>query len=249
MRKKVSYSRLKKFKTSEVLFLEPYEEPSSEQELGTALHKLALEGREAFEACYELGPVNAKTGKTYGKTTLVWEEAQRAYEGSKKWLESKELETIEAVNSALNSHQTAKRLLTAKGEVEYHAEADYMGLACHGYIDKWIGGQKIIVDLKTCGDLDSFESWMRRYEYAHQMAFYRALMAQKLKCSELEIKCFLIGAETGKIAYRVGVWRIGELVLAEAAEENKEALVRLKRCMETGVYKTGYEELRLFDWI
>jgi len=34
-----------------------------------------------------------------------------------------------------------------------------------------------IVHLKTCDDLTGFEADPRRYGYAHQMAFYRALLA------------------------------------------------------------------------
>lgn len=245
----LSYSRLKKFKKSEALFIvDRDDDPSEEQELGTAIHKLALEGREAFNEGYELGPVNAKTGKTYGKTTLVWEESKREYKGSKKWIESETLATMDAVNAELFKHKTAARLLSAVGSVEFHAESVYCGIPCHGYLDKWIPSQRIIVDLKTCGDIDSFESSMRRYDYAHQAAFYRSLCAAMLGCGVLQVACFLIAAET-KGAYRVGVWRIGELVLAEAQESNEEAIERLKKCWVSGVWKTGYEELRLFDWI
>jgi hypothetical protein len=36
------------------------------------------------------------------------------------------------------------------------------------------------VDLKTCDDLTWFEADSRRYGYAHQLAFYRAVLKKAL---------------------------------------------------------------------
>lgn len=49
--------------------------------------------------------------------------------------------------------------------------------------------------------------------------------------------------------YRVGVWRMGEDVLALAQKENEEAVKRLRKCRDAAFWPTGYEATRTFDWI
>ena len=48
---------------------------------------------------------------------------------------------------------------------------------------------------------------------------------------------------------RCGVWRMGEEVLGLAQKENEEAIERLKVCRENDDWPTGYEDIRIFDWI
>ncbi len=49
--------------------------------------------------------------------------------------------------------------------------------------------------------------------------------------------------------FRCGVWRMGEDVLGIAQKENEEAIARLKACRERDHWPTGYEDIRVFDWI
>jgi hypothetical protein len=59
---------------------------SADMVLGSAAHKLILEGRHEFDLCYAVGaPVNERTGKEYGRDTQAfarWVEQQRADKGS-----------------------------------------------------------------------------------------------------------------------------------------------------------------------
>ena len=63
------------------------------------------------------------------------------------------------------------------GEPEGVVRADYCGMPCQIRMD-WFEPHHGIVDLKTCDDLTWFEADARRYGYAHQLAFYRAVLAQ-----------------------------------------------------------------------
>ena len=49
--------------------------------------------------------------------------------------------------------------------------------------------------------------------------------------------------------FRCGVWRMGEDVLGIAQKENEEGIERLKACRERDHWPSGYEDIRVFDWI
>ena len=102
-----------------------------------------------------------------------------------------------------------------------------------------------IVDFKTCDDLTWFEADARRYGYAHQLAFYRAVLAQVIG---IVMPAYIIAVEK-KEPFRAGVWRISEDTLAQAQKENEAAIERMKRCIATDTWPTGYEECRVFDAI
>jgi len=131
-----------------------------------------------------------------------------------------------------------------EGVPEGVVRAEYCGIPCQARFD-WVNPDRGIVDLKTCDDLTYLESDARRYGYAHQLAFYRALLAEVCgKC----LPVYLVAVEK-KEPFRCGVWRMGEDVLALAEKENREAIARLKRCRETDIWPTGFESLRDFDWL
>ena len=45
--------------------------------------------------------------------------------------------------------------------------------------------------------------------------------------------------------FSTGVWELTEEVLDQAAEVNKAALARYRKCLQTGEWPTGYEEVRV----
>ena len=52
-----------------------------------------------------------------------------------------------------------------------------------------------------------------------------------------------------KEPFRAGVWRVGDDVLGQARKENEAAIERLKHCRKADTWPTGYEEIRLFDYL
>jgi hypothetical protein len=52
-----------------------------------------------------------------------------------------------------------------------------------------------------------------------------------------------------KEPFRCGVWRLSQEVLAIAQKENEIAMDRLKACLDSDSWPTGYEEQRLFDFL
>jgi hypothetical protein len=117
-------------------------------------------------------------------------------------------------------------------------------VACQGRLD-WLNPAHGIVDLKTCDNLDWLQMDAKTYGYAHQLAFYRALVAV---VAGARVPVWLIAVEK-KEPFRCGVWRMGDDVLGLAQKENEQAIARLINCREADAWPTGYEEVRTFDWM
>ena len=210
--------------------------------IGQAAHALILEGREAYEDRYAFGgPINPKTGERFGSRTKAFEEWAAAQ--GKPVLTHEQMALIENVNATVFAHEHAAALLS-DGIPEGVVRADYCGVACQARFD-WLSPQRGIVDLKTCDNLDWLQADARSYGYVHQLAFYRSV----LTCvSGTVVPVYLIAVEKRE-PYRCGVWRMGEDVLGIGQKENEDAIERLKGCHERDHWPTGYEDIRIFDWI
>lgn len=210
--------------------------------IGRALHTLVLEGRERFEAEYTVGgPINPKTGEMFGPTTKAY--AEWAAAQGKAVLTLQQFDLVEGMADGVRANGMAVDLLS-EGIPEGVVRCEYRGLPCQIRMD-WFAPHRCIGDLKTCDDLTWFEADARRYGYAHQLAFYRAVLQQVIGVA---MPAFFVAVEK-KECFRCGVWRIHEDTLAQAQRENEAAIERLKRCIATDTWPTGYEDIRLFDAI
>jgi hypothetical protein len=210
--------------------------------IGRAAHTLILEGRETYRNQYAFGgPVNPKTGEPFGSRTKAFQEWAEAQ--GKPVLSDEQVALIESMNAGVYSHEHAAAFLS-DGVAEGVLRAEYCDVACQARFD-WFNAKRGIVDLKTCDNLDWLQSDARNYGYAHQMAFYRSILA----CvTGLIFPVHLVAVEKRE-PFRCGVWRMSEEVLGIAQRENEEAIERLKECRERNQWPTGYEDIRIFDWI
>jgi hypothetical protein len=208
--------------------------------LGSASHTLILEGYQRFMDEYVIGgPINPKTGEPYGQSTKAFAEWQAAQ--GKTVLTAEQFCLIEKMAQSVRGHSVAADLL-AIGVAEGVVRAEYCGVMCQIRMD-WLNPLVGIVDLKTCDDLTWFESDARRYRYAHQMAFYRAVLE---RVTGIKVPVHFLAVEKRE-PHRAGVWRVADDTLAIAQQENEAAIGRLKQCMATNEWPTGYEECRLFE--
>lgn len=210
--------------------------------IGQAAHSLILEGREAYEDRYAFGgPINPKTGERFGSRTKAFDEWATAQ--GKPVLTHDQMSLIESMYAMVSAHEHATALLD-DGIPEGVVRTEYRGISCQARFD-WLSPAHGIVDLKTCDNLDFLQMDARNYGYVHQLSFYRSLLA----CvSGTIVPVYLIAVEKRE-PYRCGVWRMGESVLGIAQQENEEAIERLKDCRKRDVWPSGYEEIRVFDWI
>jgi hypothetical protein len=210
--------------------------------VGRAAHTLILEGRRRYEGEFAAGgPVNPKTGEVYGSRTKAF--AEWAASQGKPVLTDDQAALVEQMYAGVASHALAMQLLST-GQAEGVVRAEYCGVPCQIRLD-WFNPDFGIVDLKTCDDLQWFESDARRYGYAHQLAFYRSVLRQ---VTPLFVSVYLIAIEK-KEPFRCGVWRVGDDVLGIAKQENEQAIQRLQQCRQRDQWPTLYEEMRSFDYL
>ena len=211
-------------------------------QVGRAAHTLILEGRDVFQKEYATGgPINPKTGKPFGARTKAYEEWADAQ--GMPVITEEQLQLIVSLEDSVRDHKHAIELLSC-GMPEGVIRAEYFGVPAQSRLD-WFNPERGIVDLKTCDNLDWLQMDARSYGYAHQMAFYRAMV---FLVAGVVVPVWMIAVEKRE-PYRCGVWRMGADVLGIAQRENEEAISRLKKCRKAGVWETGYEAIREFDWI
>jgi len=220
---------------------ENIDEDRPEFAFGRAVHKLILEGRDAFSHEYMIsdGPVNPRTGSPYGKTSkayLDWAALQR-----KEVVTTEDFEAIVKMMTACDLHRGIHELLASYGEAEGVVRAELEGVPCQIRMD-YFSEEVGIVDLKTCRDIEFFENDCRNFGYAYQLAFYRSVLKA---ASGISVPVHIIAVD--KTEFNIaGRWDIPDVVLDECDKVNRAALLRLKKCRETNVWPTGYETTRVF---
>jgi hypothetical protein len=211
--------------------------------VGRAFHCLVLEGEEAFDRQFIVGgPLNPRTGTPFGRTTKAFK--QWLEEEGKDALDEETAALLSSLKVGLMSSPHAMELLSS-GFGESTVLGTINGLPCQSRIDwvRWTGdpSEAVIVDLKTCGDLDEFESNSIQYGYHRQLAFYR-LVAES--SSGLVLPCMLIGIEK-RSPNRCGVWRLDDSLLLKAVKDVKVAISAMQECRRLDHWPTGYESPRL----
>jgi hypothetical protein len=202
---------------------------------------LILEGNAQFDHEYTVGePVNERTGKPYGKSTLAYQNWLQSQ--TKAVISPKDYDFIKRLQVAVNQHNVAAELLQ-DGIAEGVIRINYCGMPCQIRMD-FFNPACGIIDLKTCDNLDFFEFDARRYQYIHQAAFYRAVLRE---ASGKNFPFILIAVEKQQ-PFRCGVWRICDEALNSAKAENKAAIERLKKCRTDNNWPSGYEEIRLLSF-
>lgn len=208
--------------------------------IGRAAHTLILEGRERYTMEYAVGgPINPKTGQPFGPATKAF--AEWAEQQGRPALSDVQAATVENVAAAMRRHEFAAALLS-DGVAEGVVRCEYAQHRCQARID-WVSPNNGIVDLKTCDHLDDFEPSVRAYDYVHQVAFYRALIAV---ASGHVLPVHIVGIEKRE-PFRCGVWSVSPAALDEAQRQNEIAMSELRRCRERDNWFTRYEEVRTID--
>ncbi|MCR5414831.1 MAG: PD-(D/E)XK nuclease-like domain-containing protein [Kiritimatiellae bacterium] len=219
---------------------------------GRALHKFVLEGQDAFNEEYVVnaGPVNPKTGEPFGRLTKAyrsWAAVQTA-----RIVSPEDYETMRKMRDSVRAHEGAMDILEC-GVAEAVVRAKSCGIPLQARMD-WFNpyagdGRQAIVDLKTCENLDCFESDAIRFGYPQQLEFY----SHVLFCVQDAVldgepgpatDLYLIGVEKRE-PFRTGVWRLSDDLVSQASCSNMRSLSRLESCRRSGVWPTDYEDVRI----
>lgn len=210
--------------------------------VGRAVHCRILEGTEEFARRFAVGgPINPKTGRSFGCDTKAYQEWLQAQ--GRPAVTDEVAALCESLAQAVQVHDAARELLAA-GRAEGVARGDYGGFPCQARLD-WVHPEQGIVDLKTIDNLDYFEMQARSFDYVHQLAFYRGVL---MAVSGISVPVHFIAVEKQE-PFRVGVWFVTGQILDAAERENLAAMRRLEHCRQTDSWPTGYEQIRTFDYI
>ena len=219
------------------------QEETASMTIGRATHTLVLEGKDKFLGEYTVsdGLINPKNGEFFGKAT-------KAY---KEWLavqplpivSTNEFALMQNIQRSVWTHKEAEAILN-NGYAEKVIRFDIDGEPCQARYD-WIDLDRgIVADLKTCENLDTFSRDAIKYGYIEQMAFYRKGAKAHGK---LINNVFLIAVEK-TAPYRCGVFAIAHAALDLAEEKIIAAVGNLKKCRETNIFPTYFEEIRTLDY-
>jgi hypothetical protein len=222
--------------------------------LGSAAHKLILEGRQEFDRCYAVGaPINPKTGKEYGRDTQAfakWEEEQRRDKGATlEFITTEQWYLVSSMADSVMRHEEAQKLLRT-GVAEKVLRSDFEGVPVQSRLDWFteIDETPVIVDLKTCDDLDFFEYDAKKFLYGIQFAFYQQILFRAM-CDAFKTeaaapaKVYAIAVEKRE-PFRCGVFSVSDSVLAVFNVRLFHAIRTLKNCQNAGEYPTLFEAIR-----
>lgn len=217
--------------------------------LGRATHTLILEGRTKFDAEFTVseGPVNEKTGKPYGTDTKAYKEWAEAQETP--IIRTADFELIEKMRVAVDAHEVAHDLLR-DGFAEGTVRATWGRVPVQARPDWFDPERGILVDLKTCNDLDRFRFDVRDFGYVFQLAFYERCLRLAGYTSAVPITPWLIAVEK-KEPFRVGVYKLTSATIADANEmlmrdehtrmDNDAMIAEFEECLTSNKWPTRYE--------
>jgi hypothetical protein len=217
--------------------------------LGRATHTYIIEGAEKFAAenIVSDGPTNEKTGKPYGKLTKAYMEW--ATNQTKPVVSSEDFELIEKMNEAVHAHRIAADLLAA-GFAEGTIRTEWDGVPIQARLDWFDPEREILLDLKTCADIDRFQFDMRDHGYVAQLAFYANALELAGGPKLIRLMAYIVAVEK-KEPYRVAVYHIAPSTLEDAhlqhmgsefwRNDNTAMIAELKECRRTGVWPTRFE--------
>lgn len=222
-----------------------YQEPEKmEYAIGTAAHKLILEGKEAFDAAYTIAydaPINEKTGKPYGTDTKKYQEWLALQD--KNVISIEDFEEIAAMNKNVIDHPIAPEILRPGGVAEGVVRAELEGVPCQIRMD-YFHPDVGIIDLKTCRDITFFEYDMRNLSYIFQFAFYRMVLRA---ASGSDYPFYALAVD--KTPFHIcGIWQIPDAEIEIAERINLAAIRRFRECRETNKWPTGYERKQIFTF-
>lgn len=216
--------------------------------MGRATHTAVIEGEAKFAEEYIVadGPENPKTGKPYGRETKAfkeWAELQ-----ARPVISTEDYALMAKMRDAVQAHPIAADLL-ATGYAETTVRAVWDGEPVQARPDWFDPARGVLVDLKTCADVDRFPFDVRDFGYVPQLAFYKRVL-ELAGYTGPTIRAYLIAVEK-KEPHRVAVAEICALTLndgnvAEAGKYgagNATVLHELQECRAANRWPTRYEDL------
>ncbi len=196
-----------------------------------------LQGRDHYLASYAFaGPIDPRDGKPYSEYSIEYR--QWLAQQTKPVLSPEQADLIEHIDFGFRSHDAAQDLLS-DGIPFGITRSRYCGVPCQTRID-WLNPKRGIVAVFVCDRFAWLESHIRSDGPVHQLAFHRALLAQRVG---RHVPVHIIALEKDA-PHRCGVWAISERLLRRARTQNEAAIAQLQECRRLDRWPSGYERVR-----
>jgi hypothetical protein len=211
-------------------------EPSASMIIGSAVHKLVLEGREAFNDCYFCIP-EIKFHKSSNAYKAEFADYQKEA-GSREIVNHDQMEIIEGCSKSVMEHPISKRLLTptlGQPEVTVIFTDAETGLRSKARVDRLPDAHmRAAIDLKTSSDasLNGFGRSIMKYGYQTQAGLY----IHALNSVGIEADTFIFVVVETKLPYQVLVGMLDADFLFIGKNEAQRLLMIEKECRELGFY-------------
>lgn len=234
--------------------------------LGTLMHALVLEP-ETFESLYTVYDELDRPAPTQtfaAKVNKDWKLAlELKAESDGKALVSNELiSSCQIMLDRLHDHKLASNFLwelndehIAHNELNIYWIDAATELELKSRVDRLIINHKskkaTIIDYKTtsCSNLYDFGWSVKKYGYDTQAAFYEDAVNYWLReqgFMDYEVNTLFVAQRTASPFTILGVIALGAQKLEAARSQYKQALIELKECMDTGIWKQDTEIHMLF---
>lgn len=199
---------------------------------GRAAHTLILEGFDVFHSQYEVadGPVNERTGKPFGVDTQAYLAWYREVTATGKSIISQgQWDQLCLMVDSLNEAKEARAYLDT-GAPEVAIRGKLYGVSCQSRLD-WLDlDNQVLLDLKTCDNIDSFSRDFFFRGYDRQMAFYCAMATGTGLAGKLKVKVL---AMEKKEPYRCGIFAVSQATLDIADATVLKAMESFRHCQQT----------------
>lgn len=223
--KEIGSTTAKTFLTSPRLFKDRIDgidivEDRPHFQIGRAAHLMVLEPDRFAEQVTTKGPINAKTGRPFGRDTIAFAEWQAANPGItviEPWLYL----ALERMPG-----QVCDLIRGGRGEVSVYAPTA-LGFDVKARPDYLLPG--VIVDLKTIDNVDQIGRSIARFKYWFSLAWYRMVLKEETGADH---KFRLVFMEK-KAPYR---WRIVDLTpdyIAWADQQVDDTMGKMGDCYRT----------------
>ena len=235
--------------------------------LGSALHVAMLEPAR-YREDVGLGPVNDKTGRTYGRDPQAWQRAEAERPG-KILLTTDQAAKVALMAATLRTHEKAAAIfpLSTERELSVVADLDLVALATEydlplecderdtklrvkERLDLLCPDASLVADLKTTTAATEWElrKSVTDYGYYHQAALYPYLT----RVAGLgEVHHFALIVVRSEEPYRAAVLRVTEESQRIGWQELLPAMALAARCYRTGVWPgwpAGVIDVDVAEW-
>lgn len=213
-------------------------------DIGDAFHAYLLEP-ERFAAEYVAAPSVDRRTKV-GKE--AWQDFLDEADG-KTVLTDEDARKLALMRDSAMAHPVARKLVESAGDVEasiYWIDAE-TGMLCRCRPDKLVNDIRVVLDVKTCADIDRFGTSVNDYRYHVQDAFYTEGYTRHFGEAPGAFMFLVVSTMRDACRYPVRLFALPPSERDAGGVEYRNDLRTIAECERTGIWP-GIETISRPAW-